>query len=43
MSLLLGSYAGLIVTDVSAVFIKFLSHFGWAFLVTGAVFGEFGA
>ena len=28
--------------EVSSVFIKFLSHFGWSFFVPGAVFGEVG-
>ena len=31
-----------IVNDVSAVFRKFLSDFGWSFCVAGAVFGDIG-
>ena len=30
------------VNDVSAVFFKFLSDFGWSLCVAGAVFGEVG-
>ena len=42
--IILGSFSDRLraVNDVSAVFRKFLSDFGWSLCVAGAVFGEFG-